>query len=121
MPEPRPVGPGRGPDRAEPRTPGTASIDDPASALYTVGQVAAMLGVQQAFLRRLDTEEVVQPARSPGGQRRYSRQEIVQVERVATLMGEGMTLASIRRIVALEAEVAELRAEVARLRARTRR
>ena len=31
-------------------------IDDQHAALYTIGQVAAMLGVQPAFLRRLATD-----------------------------------------------------------------
>jgi MerR family transcriptional regulator/heat shock protein HspR len=83
-------------------------IDDEHAALYTVGQVAGMLGVQPAFLRRLDLEQVVQPARSLGGQRRYSRAEIGRVQQVSMLAGEGMTLSSIRRILELEAEVADL-------------
>jgi DNA-binding transcriptional MerR regulator len=95
-------------------------IDDHGAALYTVGQVASMLGVQPAFLRRLDAEEVVQPARSPGGQRRYSRTEIGQVERVSALASEGLTLAGIRRLLALEAEVAELQRQLAIERARRR-
>ena len=85
------------------------TIDDHGAALYTVGQVATMLGVQPAFLRRLDTEQVVRPARSAGGQRRYSRTEIDQVERATALSAEGLTLAGIRRLIALEAEVAALR------------
>jgi MerR family transcriptional regulator, heat shock protein HspR len=83
-------------------------FDDEHAPLYTVGQVAGMLDVQPAFLRRLDVEEVVQPARSEGGQRRYSRSEINRVQHVSTMAGEGMTLASIRRILLLEAEVADL-------------
>jgi MerR family transcriptional regulator, heat shock protein HspR len=77
-------------------------IDDSQAALYTVGQVSAMLSVQQAFLRRLDEHEVVSPRRSPGGQRRYSRQEITLVQYVVRLTDEGMTLAAIRRILELE-------------------
>ena len=83
-------------------------FDDEHAPLYTVGQVAGMLDVQPAFLRRLDVEEVVQPARSEGGQRRYSRSEINRVQQVSTMADEGMTLASIRRILLLEAEVADL-------------
>ena len=97
----------------------TLPFDDEQAALYTVGQVAGMLGVQPAFLRRLDVEEVVQPARSAGGQRRYSRAEIDRVQKVSEMAGEGMTLAGIRRILVLEAEVAELErrlAEAARRR-----
>jgi DNA-binding transcriptional MerR regulator len=92
-------------------------IDDPLAALYTVGQVADMLGVQAAFLRRLDTEELVQPARSEGGQRRYSRAEIGQVDRVAQLASEGLTLAGIKRLLALEAEVADLQRQLAAAKA----
>jgi MerR family transcriptional regulator/heat shock protein HspR len=87
-------------------------IDDRHAALYSVGQVADMLGVQPAFLRRLDTEALVQPARSAGGQRRYSRADIGQVQRVTTLSDEGLTLAGIRRVLLLEAELTALRAEL---------
>lgn len=93
-------------------------IDDPAAALYSVGQVAGMLDVQPAFLRRLDTEDLVSPARSEGGQRRYSRHEISQIERVVQLTGEGLTLAGIRRLIALESEVANLRRQLAAAKAR---
>ena len=87
-------------------------FDDEHAPLYTVGQVADMLGVQPAFLRRVDLEAVVQPARSEGGQRRYSRHDIGQVQRVSAMAGEGMTLAGIRRILALEAEVADLKRQL---------
>jgi MerR family transcriptional regulator/heat shock protein HspR len=92
-------------------------IDNVNAPLYTVGQVAAMLNVQPAFLRRLDSEDLVSPERSEGGQRRYSRSEIDQIHRVTELTGEGLTLAGIRRLLALESEVASLKHELARLRA----
>ena len=95
------------------------AFDDDRAALYTVGQVASLLGVQPAFLRRLDTEHVVRPARSGGGQRRYSRVDIAHVQHVTRMAGEGMSLAGIRRILALEAEVAALHAQLAALQAPT--
>lgn len=95
-------------------------IDDPTAALYSVGQVAGMLDVQAAFLRRLDSEELVQPARSEGGQRRYSRDEIARIERVVELAGEGMTLAGIKRLMVLEAEVRELKRQLAAEKAKRR-
>lgn len=79
--------------------------------LFTVGQVAQMLEVQQAFLRRLDEFDVVRPTRSAGGQRRYSRTEVTVVRYVAQLADEGMTLAAIRRVLELEHEVRALQAE----------
>ena len=86
---------------------------DPSSPLFSVGQVAEILGVQSAFVRRLDTEQVVSPARSAGGQRRYSQLEVQRVERVASMADAGHNLTGIRQILALEAEVADLHARIA--------
>lgn len=90
-------------------------FDDIHAPLYTVGQVASMLDVQPAYLRRLDSEQLVSPDRSQGGQRRYSRDEIGRIQRVTELAGEGMTLAGIKRLLLLEAEVKALRLEIRRL------
>jgi MerR family transcriptional regulator/heat shock protein HspR len=92
-------------------------LDDANMPLFTVGQVAEMLEVQQAFLRRLDEFRVVRPSRSAGGQRRYTRNEIVIVRYVTELMEDGLTLAAVRRVLLLEARVRELQAEIEALRA----
>ena len=91
-------------------------FDDHDAPLYTVGQVADMLGVQPAFIRRLDSERVVEPSRSDGGQRRYSRSEIERVQQVATMADQGLSLAGIRRILVLEAQVEKLKRQVNALR-----
>jgi MerR family transcriptional regulator/heat shock protein HspR len=90
-----------------------AGLDDATWPVYTVGQVARLLGVQPAFLRRLDTQEVVQPTRSQGGQRRYSRTEISRIAAVVGLAGEGFTLPAIRRVLELQSEVADLQRQLA--------
>jgi MerR family transcriptional regulator/heat shock protein HspR len=86
-------------------------LDNADLPLFTVGQVAAMLEVQQAFLRRLDEHRVVSPSRSDGGQRRYTRNEITVVQYVVALVSEGMTLPAIRRVLVLETRVRQLEAE----------
>jgi DNA-binding transcriptional MerR regulator len=86
-------------------------FEDENLPLFTVGQVAQMLEVQHAFLRRLDEFGVVRPSRSSGGQRRYSRTEVTVVRYVARLADEGMTLAAIRRVLELEDQVRALQAE----------
>jgi MerR family transcriptional regulator, heat shock protein HspR len=91
------------------------ALDDAHAPLYTVGQVAGMLDVQPAFLRRLDVEAVVQPSRSAGGQRRYTRHEIGLVQHVSQMADAGMTLTGIRRILVLEAEVAQLKRQIVEL------
>jgi DNA-binding transcriptional MerR regulator len=91
-------------------------IDDDAAPIFTVGQVSSFLNVQPAFLRRLDSENVVRPARSDGRQRRYSRNDLVLIQRTADLMAQGMTLVGITRILELEAKVRALQAEIDQLR-----
>ena len=71
-------------------------FEDENLPLFTVGQVSAMLEIQQAFLRRLDDFGVVVPSRSSGRQRRYTRNEITVIQYVVRLADEGMTLPSIR-------------------------
>lgn len=86
-------------------------LDDENLPLFTVGQVSQMLEIQQAFLRRLDQLRVVQPSRSAGGQRRYTRHEITVVQYVVNLVDEGMTLPGVRRVLELEQRVKQLEAE----------
>ena len=93
-------------------------FEDENVPLYTVGQVAEMLEVKQAFLRRCDELRVVTPQRSAGGQRRYSRVEIRIIRQVASMAGEGMTMAAIRRIIELEQRLAEVTAHRDELAAR---
>ncbi len=85
-----------------------APFDDEHAPLYTVGQVADMLAVKQAFLRRVDELQVVSPQRSAGGQRRYTRYEIRVIQQVVSMADEGITMQAIRRIIDLEHQLAEL-------------
>ncbi|KAB8188472.1 MerR family transcriptional regulator [Nonomuraea phyllanthi] len=95
-------------------------FDDEHAPLYSLGQVADMLQVQHAYLRRLDAHDVVSPSRSGGGQRRYSRHDITIVQHVTRMADEGMTLIAIRRILQLERELAAARQELQQAQARLR-
>ena len=86
-------------------------LDDEHAPLYTVGQVADMLAVKQAFLRRVDDLQVVSPQRSAGRQRRYTRYEIRVIQQVVSMADEGITLQAIRRIIELEEQLAAVTAE----------
>jgi len=80
---------------------------------YTIGQVASLLDVPQAQLRRLDDLEVVQPERSTGNQRRYTQDEIDRLREVIELTDEGVTLAGIRKVLELRRRVDELEQQLA--------
>jgi len=89
----------------------SSPLEDENAPLYTVGQVAEMLAVKQAFLRRVDELRVVSPQRSAGGQRRYTRYEIRIIQQVMTMADEGITLQAIRRIIELEQQLAAVTRE----------
>ena len=86
----------------------SSPLDDEHAPLYTVGQVAELLAVKHAFLRRVDALQVVSPQRSPGGQRRYTRYQVRVIQQVASMADQGMTLQAIRRIIELERQLAEV-------------
>jgi len=83
-------------------------FEDENVPLFTVGQVAQMLAVKQAFLRRVDELRVVSPQRSAGNQRRYSLVEIRVIQQVVSMADEGMTMTAIRRVIELEQQLADL-------------
>jgi MerR family transcriptional regulator, heat shock protein HspR len=86
-------------------------FEDENVPLFTVGQVAQMLAIKQAFLRRVDELRVVSPQRSAGNQRRYSRVEIRIIQQVVSMADEGMTMPAIRRIIELEQRLADMTAQ----------
>jgi DNA-binding transcriptional MerR regulator len=85
-------------------------------AVYVISVAAELAGMHPQTLRIYERRGLVQPARTQGGNRRYSDHDIALLKRIADLAGEGMNLEGIRRVMALEMEVDALRAENAELR-----
>jgi DNA-binding transcriptional MerR regulator len=92
-------------------------LDDPDFPALTMSQAADLLGVQAAFLRSLDSSGVLQPHRSPGGHRRYSRSQLSTATRMRGLLDDGHSLASAETILGLQDELASARADADALRA----
>ena len=97
--------------RPEPVEPQTAAenLDDDHYPAYTMGRAAEMLGTTAAFLRSLDEQKLIEPQRSAGGHRRYSRYQLRLAARVRTLLDEGIGLDAACRIVTLEDQLDEAR------------
>ncbi len=91
-------------------------LDDPDYPSLTMSQAAELLGVQAAFLRSLDVAGILQPSRSAGGHRRYSRQQLALAARMRGLLDDGHSLASAEAIVGLQDQLADARADAAALR-----
>ena len=90
----------------------------PNEGLFPISVVTELTGIGPHTLRGYERAGLLRPARSDGGMRRYSGNDVAVVRRAAALSGEGINLAGIRRILALEAELASLRAELDTARAR---
>jgi MerR family transcriptional regulator/heat shock protein HspR len=67
-------------------------------------------------LRIYEREGLLDPARSAGGTRRYSRRDIGRLEQICALTADGLNLAGIRRVLQLQEETRQLQAELTRLR-----
>jgi MerR family transcriptional regulator, heat shock protein HspR len=90
-------------------------LDDQDYPAYTMGLAANLLGVQPAFLRSLDAAGLLTPDRSAGGQRRYSRAELILAIRVRELLDQNMPLVAATRIVSLEHQLAAAQQRIAHL------
>ncbi|SNY14619.1 helix-turn-helix domain-containing protein [Paractinoplanes atraurantiacus] len=82
------------------------SFDDADFPAYTMGRAADMIGVTPAFLRSLGAAGLIEPERSLGGHRRYSRHQLQLATRVRQLLDEGMPITAACRIVKLEDRLA---------------
>lgn len=85
-------------------------------AIYVISVAAELAGMHPQTLRIYERRGLLNPARTQGGNRRYSDRDIDRLRRIADLTAEGMNVEGIRRVMALEAEVQRLRDEVDRLR-----
>jgi len=82
-------------------------------AVYVISVAAELAGMHPQTLRIYERRGLVNPARTQGGNRRYSDEDIEVLRRITELAAEGMNLEGIRRVMQLESEVERLRAELA--------
>jgi MerR family transcriptional regulator/heat shock protein HspR len=85
-------------------------------AVYVISVAAELAGVHPQTLRIYERKGLVDPARTAGGSRRYSDDDIAMLRRIQDLTNEGLNLAGVQRVLELEAEVHRLQAELERLR-----
>lgn len=83
-------------------------------ALYTISVAAEIVGAGVQTLRLYETRGLVRPARTPGGTRRYSAEDIERLQRITELLQAGLNLAGITMVLALQDENARLRAMMER-------
>ncbi len=89
---------------------------DPDQGLFSISVAAELAGLHPQTLRIYEREGLVDPARSAGGTRRYSRRDIDRLQEICALTADGLNLAGIRRVLQLQEETRRLQAELAALR-----
>ena len=82
-------------------------LDDEDYPAYTMGRAAEIIGCSQDFLRRLGDAKLIDPLRSGGGHRRYSRYQIRLAARARELCDQGTDMAAACRIIILEDQLEE--------------
>lgn len=85
-------------------------------AVYVISVASQLSGMHPQTLRQYDRMGLVSPGRSSGRGRRYSLRDIASLRNIQRLVGEGINLAGIKRIIELEEAVASMAIEVAKLR-----
>src|SRR4051794_12822532 len=97
----------RGPRHGGDMAPPDDMFGDEDYPAYTMGRAAEIVGVSQDFLRRLGDAKLIDPFRSPGGHRRYSRYQLRLAARAKEMVDEGTALEAACRIIILQDQLEE--------------
>ena len=89
----------------------------PDAKVFVISVAAELSGLHPQTLRTYDRIGLVEAGRTSGGGRRYSLRDIELLRMVAQLTAEGLGLEGVKRVIALENQVAALQARVAELQA----
>ena len=94
-----------------------APTPEPDRAVYVISVAAELAGVHAQTLRIYERKGLLEPARTPGGSRRYSEIYIALLRRIEELTNEGFNLAGVKRVLDLEQRLIQLEVEMRELRA----
>jgi MerR family transcriptional regulator/heat shock protein HspR len=91
--------------------------ENPDRALYIISVAAELAGVHPQTLRIYERKGLIEPSRTEGRSRRYSDRDIALLQRIQELTNEGVSLAGVRKILALERDLRTTHAQLDALRA----
>src|SRR3954463_8768498 len=97
-----------------------ATARDRRQALFIISVAAELAGVHPQTLRIYERKGLVDPARTGGGSRRYSEEDIERLRRIQDLTNDGLNLAGVKRVMELEDEVRALRMQLDQTRTEAR-
>jgi DNA-binding transcriptional MerR regulator len=94
------------------RSTGQDNRPDPNRGLYGISVAAELVGSAPQNLRLYETRGLINPSRSQGGTRRYSDGDIARLRQIGQLLADGLNLAGIAAVFALQAVNRELQTQL---------
>jgi len=91
-------------------------MTDTTRAVFVISVAAELAGMHPQTLRIYERKGLIDPARTPGGTRRYSQEDIERLQLIQEMTAEGMNLEGVRRVLVLQEENRRLRKKLDRLR-----
>ena len=79
--------------------------------MYGISVAADLVGMGVQNLRLYEARGLLKPARTDGGTRRYSADDLDRLRRIGDLLDAGLNLAGIGMVLDLEAQNTQLRAD----------
>ena len=95
---------------------GQAGGPAPDQPVYGISVAAELAGVEPRSLRHYENRGLLAPARTAGGTRRYSDNDVARGQRISALLAAGLNLAGTAMVLDLEGQLDVLRAVLARVR-----
>jgi len=93
---------------------------DPGRGVYGISVAAELVGMGSQTLRLYERHGLLQPARSDGGTRRYSDNDLERLRRIAMLIDAGVNIAGVGMVLDLQDANARMKADIEEGRPRRR-
>jgi MerR family transcriptional regulator/heat shock protein HspR len=91
-------------------------MNETTRAVFVISVAAELAGMHPQTLRIYERKGLIDPFRTPGGTRRYSREDIERLQLIQELTSQGLNLEGVRRVLALQEENRVLKRKLDKLR-----
>ena len=85
---------------------------DPSRGVYGISVAASLIGSAPQNLRLYEARGLLAPARSEGGTRLYSENDLARLREISHLLENGLNLAGIQMVLGLQEENERLQGEL---------
>ncbi|AGL37042.1 MerR family transcriptional regulator [Mycobacterium avium] len=86
-----------------------------ARGVYGISVASELSGIPPQTLRHYERRGLLTPARSDGGTRRYSDDDLARLKRISQLVDQGVNLVGVAHILDLESKNDQLKADYSAL------